>query len=168
MTTLNPATRLSSAGLAVTRAGPPLRVRLPAGGWQAGFRAQHDGRTVIEVTGQDGSLAGLAASSRLPVLPAGAGWCGAASEPGGGTRWRALAIGHVPAGQGQPSVTFTRKRPGPRRAAARPDAVDGLWVTVDGLWVAAAARRYTAVRCAAGPVTLTRRLRPVTAQLAPW
>jgi hypothetical protein len=46
--------------------------------------------------------------------------------------------------------------------------VDGLWVTVDGLWVAAAAGRYTAVRCAAGPVTLTRRLRPVTAQLAPW
>jgi len=76
MTTLNPATRLSSPELAVTRAGPPLRVRLPAGGWQVGFRAQHDGRTVIEVTGQDGSLAGLVASSRRPILPAGAGWCG--------------------------------------------------------------------------------------------
>jgi hypothetical protein len=68
MTTLDPATRLSSAELAVTRAGPLLRVRLPAGGWQVGFRAQHDGRTVIEATGQDGSLAGLVASSRLPVL----------------------------------------------------------------------------------------------------
>ncbi|HEX2819157.1 MAG TPA: hypothetical protein VHO07_03165 [Streptosporangiaceae bacterium] len=139
MTTLNPAARLSSPGLAVTRGGPPLRVRLPAGGWQAGFRAQHDGRTVIEVTGQDGSLAGLVASSRLPVLSADAGWCGTAREPDGGRRWRALAIGHVPAGQGQPSVTFTRRLPGARRAAARPDAVDGLWVTIDGLWVAAAA-----------------------------
>ncbi len=80
----------------------------------------------------------------------------------------------MPAGQGQPSVTFTRRLPGARRTAARPDAVDGLWVTVDGLWVTvdglwvAAAGRYTAVRCAAGPVTLTRRLRPVTARLAPW
>jgi hypothetical protein len=109
MTTLNPATRLSSPDLAVTRAGPPLRVRLPAGGWQVGFRAQHDGRTVIEVTGQDGSLAGLVASSRLPILSVDAGWCGAASERDGGRRWWALAIGHVPAGQGQPSVTFTRR-----------------------------------------------------------
>jgi hypothetical protein len=107
-------------------------------------------------------------SSRLPILSADAGWCGAAREPGGGSRWWALAIGHVPADQGRPSVTFTRGLPGTRRAAARPDAVDGLWVTVDGLWVAAAAGRYTAVRCAAGPVTLTRRLRPVTARLAPW
>ena len=168
MCTLDPATRLSGAELAVTRAGPPLRVRLPAGRWQVGFRAQHDGRTVIEVTGQDGSLAGLVASSRLPILSVDAGWYGAASERDGGRRWWALAIGHVPAGQGQPSVTFTRRLPGARRAAVRPDAVDGLWVTVDGLWVAAAPGRYTAVRCAAGSVTLTRRLRPVTARLAPW
>ena len=71
MTTLNPATRLSSPELAVTRAGPALRVRLPAGGWQVGFRAQHDGRTVIEVTGQDGSLAGLVASRRRRTLHGG-------------------------------------------------------------------------------------------------
>ena len=121
---------------------------LPACGWQVAFRAQHDGRTVIEVTGQDGSLAGLVASSRLPILSVDAGWCGAAREPDGGWRWWALAIGHVPASQDQPSVTFTRKLPGARRAAVRPDAVDGLWVTVDGLWAAAAAAgRYTAVRC---------------------
>src|SRR5271163_737588 len=167
MTTLNPATRLNSPERAAPRAGPPLRVRLPAGGWQVSFQAQHDGRTVIEVTGQDGALAGLVASSRLPILSADAGWGGAAREPAGGRRWWALAIGHVPAGQGQPSVTFTRKLPGARPAAARPDAVDGLWVTLDGLWVAAAAGRYTAVRCAAGPATLTRRLRPVTTRLAP-
>ena len=108
------------------------------------------------------------ASSRLPILSVDAGWSGAAREPDGGGRWWALAIGHIPAGQGQPSVTFTRKLPGARRAAARPAAVDGLWVTLDGLRVAAAAGRYMAVRCAAGPVTLTRRLRPVTARLAPW
>jgi hypothetical protein len=48
-------------------------------------------------------------------------------------------------------------RCGARRTAARPDAVDGLWVTLHGLWVAAAAGRYPAVRCTAGPVTLTRR-----------
>jgi hypothetical protein len=53
--------------LAVTRAGPQIRVRLPAGGWQVGFRTQPDGRTVIEVTGQDGSLAGLVASAAGPV-----------------------------------------------------------------------------------------------------
>src|ERR1700733_8206507 len=168
MTPLNPATRPSSPELAVTRGGPQIRVRLPAGGWQVGFRTQHDGRTVIEVTGQDGSLAGLVASSLLPVLSVDAGWCGAAREPAGGRRWWALAIGHVPVGQGQPSVTFTRRLEGARSAAVRPDAVDGLWVTVDGLWVAAAAGRYTAVRCAVGPVTLTRRLRPVTARPAPW
>jgi hypothetical protein len=40
--------------------------------------------------------------------------------------------------------------------AARPDAVDGLWVILHGLWVTAAGR-YTGVRCAASPVTLTRR-----------
>lgn len=75
---LNPAARLSSPGLSVTRFGPQLRVRLPTGGWQVSFRTQHDGRTVIEVTGPDGSLAGLVASSRLPILSVNAGWCGAA------------------------------------------------------------------------------------------
>jgi hypothetical protein len=86
MTPLNRATRLSSPELAVTRAGPPLRVRLPAGGWQVSFQAQHDGRTVIEVTGQDGSLAGLVASSRLPILSVDAGWGGAAKVVSGTVR----------------------------------------------------------------------------------
>jgi hypothetical protein len=132
MTPLNPASRLSSPELAVTLADPPLRVRLPAGGWQVSFRAQLDGRTVIEVTGQEGSLAGLVASSHLPILSVDAGWGGAAREPDSGRRWWALAIGHVPAGRGQPSVAFTRRLPGARRTAARPDAVNGPWVTVDG------------------------------------
>src|ERR1700722_11341700 len=105
MTPLNPATRLSSPELAVTRAGPQIRVRLPAGGWQVGFRAQHDGRTGIEGTGQGGALAGVGAGAGggprtpLPILSVDAGWCGAAREQDGGRRWWALAIGHVPAGQ---------------------------------------------------------------------
>jgi hypothetical protein len=168
MTTLNPGTRLSSSELAVSRADQPLRVRLPAGGWHVSFRAQHDGRTVIEVTGQGGSLVGLVVSSRLPTLSVDAAWGGAARKPDGGRRWWALAIGHGPDGQGQPSVTFTRRLPGARRTATRPDAVDGLWVIVDGLWVAAAAGRYAAVRCAAGPVTVTRPLTPVARWPAPW
>ncbi|HEX3955405.1 MAG TPA: hypothetical protein VHZ03_02105 [Trebonia sp.] len=96
---------------------------LPPGRGDHSFRAQPDGRTVIEVTGQDGSLAGLVASSGLPILSADAGWGGAAREPESGRRWWARPIGHVPAGQGQPSVTFTRRLPGPRRTAARPDAL---------------------------------------------
>src|SRR5229473_350251 len=88
-----------------TRALAGVDMSVPAGTvqWQVGFRTQHDGRTVIEVTGQDGSLAGLVASSRLPILSVDAGWCGAAREPDGDRRWWALAIGHVPAGQDQPS-----------------------------------------------------------------
>lgn len=165
---LNPPARLGSAGLSVTPFGPQLRVRVPAGGWQVGFRTQHEGRTVIDVTGPDGSLAGLVASSRLPILSVDAGWCGAARAPDGGRQWWALAIGHVPVGDGQPSVTFTRRLPGARTAASPSDAVDGHWVNVDGLRVAAAAGHYTAVRCAAGPVTLTQHLGPVTSRLAPW
>lgn len=143
-------------------------MRLPAGGWQVSFRTQHDSRTVIEVTGPDGSLAGLVASSRLPILSVNAGWCGAARALDGGRQWWALAIGHVPIGDGQPSVTFTRRRTGARAAASPSDAVDGLWVNVDGLWVAATTGHYTAVRCAADPVTLAQHLRPVASRLAPW
>src|SRR5260370_18360264 len=107
MTTLNPAARLSSPELAVTRAGPPLRVRLPAGGWQVGFRAEHDGRTVIEVTGQDGSLAGLVASSRLPLLSVDAGWGGEAREPDRRRRRGALALRPPPPRPGPPARPFT-------------------------------------------------------------
>jgi hypothetical protein len=146
-------------GALVNRVGSQFRV-LPVGGWQVGFRVQQDGRTVMEVTGEDGSLTGLATSSRLPILSINAGWYGATREPDGGRRWWALAIGHVPAGEGQPSVTFTRRLPGAHRAAARQEDVDGLWVTPDGLWVAAVAGRYTVVRCTVGPSTLTRNLTP--------
>jgi hypothetical protein len=142
-------------------------VRLPAGGWQVGFRAQHDGRTVIKVTGQDGSLAGLVASSRLPILSVDAGWGGAARESDGGGRWWALAIGHVPAGRASrpsPLPAGCPARAAPRRGQM-PWTGSGSLLT--GCGSPPPPGRYTAVRCAAGPVTLTRRLRPVTARLAP-
>ena len=41
---------VQDTGPTVPQDGPPVRVRLPADGWQAGFRVQPDGRTVVEVT----------------------------------------------------------------------------------------------------------------------
>jgi hypothetical protein len=148
--------------------GPPIQVRLPAGGWQVGFRVQRDGRTVVEVTDANGTLAGLVASSRLPILSIDAGWRGCTGDLAGDRRWWALAIGHVPAEAGQPSVTFTRARgalrPGRRPAAALPRPVEGLWVARDGLWVAAAAGHYSLVRLTTHASTRLQRLRPVPEQ----
>jgi hypothetical protein len=142
--------------------GPPVRVRLPAGGWQVGFRVQRDGRTVVEVTDAGGTLAGLVASTRLPILSIDAGWRGCTRDPAGDRRWWALAIGHVPADAGQPSVTFTHARGAIRRGrspfAALPRAVEGLWVTRDGLWVAAAAGHYSLVRLTTHSSTRLQRL----------
>jgi hypothetical protein len=148
--------------------GPPIRVRLPAGGWQVGFRVQRDGRTVVEVTDANGTLAGLVASSRLPILSIDASWRGCTGDPAGDRRWWALAIGHVPAEAGQPSVTFTRARgalrPGRRPSAALPRPVEGLWIARDGLWVAAAAGHYSLVRLTTHSSTRLQRLRPVPEQ----
>lgn len=157
---------VSSTQSPVLQAGPPVQVRLPVGGWQVGFRAQPDGRTVIEVTDQDGSLIGLAASIRLPFLWIDAAWACYASGPGGARQWWSLAIGHVPVDAGQPTVTFTRRARRARhgRMAVPPEAVDGLWVVHDGLWVAAATGRYTRVRLTtARSAPRIRRLRLVTA-----
>jgi hypothetical protein len=146
------------------QAGPQVWVRLPTGGWQVRFRVQPDGRTVVEVTDPGGSLAGLVASIRLPFLWIDAGWAGCAHGPGGGGQWWALAIGHVPAGTGQPTVTFTcrtrRRRRGPM--AQPPEAVGGLWVVHDGLWVTATTGHYTHVRLTARSGTRVQRLRLVT------
>jgi hypothetical protein len=145
----------------VMSAGPQVRVRLPAGGWQVGFRFQLDGRMVVEVTDPGGSLVGLVASTQLPVLSIDGGWIGSAPGLAGVRQWWALAIGHVPAGTGQPAVTFTRRiRRG--RIALPPGAVDGLWVAHDGLWIAAAAGHYTHVRLTARSVTQVQALRLVT------
>ena len=163
--TLPPVTsRIPATG----HSGPPIRVRLPAGGWQVGFRVQRDGRTVVEVTDTDGTLAGLVASSRLPILSIDAGWRGCTRDPAGDRRWWVLAIGHVPAEAGQPSVTFTRRGSGiphgRRPSAALPRAVEGLWVARDGLWVAAAAGHYSLVRLTAQSTTHLQRLQRCTGE----
>jgi len=91
------------------------------------------GRTVVEVTEEDGSLAGMVTSSRLPILSVDTGWA-ASAAPAVGRSVVGLAIGHVPAGAGQPDVTFSRRQFGGRLGrAAFPDVVDGLWVVHDGL-----------------------------------
>lgn len=139
------------------QAAPPVQVRLPAGGWQVGFRTRPDGRTVVEVTDPDGVLAGLVASAAVSILSIDAGWAGWARGPGGDRRWWALAIGHAPSAVGQPAVTFIR-RTGRDRLTLPPQKVDGIWLVQDGLWVAAASGRYTHVRLTARSVTRVRRL----------
>jgi len=141
----------------VIQAGLPVQVRLPAGGWQVGFRTRPDGRTVVEVADPDGALAGLVASAAVSILSIDAGWAGWARDPGGDRRWRALAIGHAPPAADQPAVTFIRMA---RRGRLKPQTVDGLWLVQDGLWVAAATGHYTHVRLTARSATRVRRLRP--------
>jgi hypothetical protein len=142
---------------AAMQAGLPVRVRLPAGGWQVGFLVQPDGRTVVEVIDPSRSVAARVASAGSQVLSIDAGWVG----KGPGRQWWALAIGRAPAAAGQPAVTFTRNARRGRMAPPQ-EAVDGLWAIHDGLWVAAATGRYTHVRLAARSTTRVRRLRLVT------
>jgi hypothetical protein len=165
MTTVSRSVSMGRLQRAAMLAIPPIQVRLPAGGWRVGFRVQADGRTVVEVTDQDGALAGLATSSRLPILSINVGWSGRSRAPRTGRQRWALAIGHVPAGDGQPAVTFVRRTRNARRGrtAVPADAVDGLWVAHDGLWVAAATGHYTLVRLATHSTARVKRLRPVTA-----
>jgi hypothetical protein len=160
MTMMGARTPVSRAGSAAVPPELPIKVRLPGGGWQVGFRVQPGGRTIVEVTREDGSLAGMVTSSRLPILSVDAGWAGFSRAHGGDGQWWALAIGHVPAGAGQPDITFSRGQFGGRLGrAAFPDVVDGLWVVHDGLWVAAASGRYTTVRLAVRSATRTLRLK---------
>lgn len=68
----------SSTGVVVMETGPPVRVRLPTGGWQVGFRTRPDGRAVVEVTKTDGALS---------ILSITAGWAGWTRGPGGDRWW---------------------------------------------------------------------------------
>ncbi len=83
MTTTRTPPPVSPPEQAIASAGSPIRVRLPVGGWQVGFRIQPDGRTVIEVTDQDESLTGLMTSTRLPITSIDAGWSGLTRDPPG-------------------------------------------------------------------------------------
>jgi hypothetical protein len=138
----------------VSHFGSASSVRLAVNGWSIRWHVQPDGRPVIEVSDETGVLTGLVAGTRLPILSADAGWRGIIRGTGGPRRWWALAIGHVPVGVAQPAVTFTRGRPGNRRArrtTVRP-------ATMGGLWVAAVIGRYATVRCqltSSGPALLT-------------
>jgi hypothetical protein len=85
-----PGGRVSAGEAVEMRAGPPVQVRLPAGGWQVGFRTRPDGRTVVEVADPDDALAGLVASAAVSILSIDAGWAGWARDPaaaGGGGPW---------------------------------------------------------------------------------
>lgn len=157
-------TPLTSTGPTVMPVGLPVQVRLPIGGWQVGFRVQREGRTVVEVTDPGGSLAGLVTSTQLPVLSINAGWSGFAPDLAGVRQWWALAIGHVPAGTGQPDVTFIRRARRTRRGRMTLplEAVDGLWIAHHGLWIAAAAGHYNHVRLTSRSVIHVQRLRLVT------
>ena len=142
--------------------GSPISVRMPAGGWHVGLRLQSDGRTVVEVTEEDGSLAGMVTSSRLPIVSVDAGWTGVSRASGGDRQFWALAIGHVPAGAGQPDVTFRRGQLGGRLGRTTfPDALHGLWLVHDGLWVAIASGHYATVQLSVRSTVRTLRLKPV-------
>jgi membrane protein len=161
-------TPITNVGPAMMSAGLPVRLRLAAGGWQVRFWVQPDGRTVMEVTDSAGSLAGLAASTRLPLVSIDAGWSVRARGPNGDRQWWALAIGHAAAAGGPPTASFLCRRRRARRGAGRPpEAADTLCVTWDGLWAAAAIGRYTGVRLTTQSETCVRRLRPVWATACP-
>jgi hypothetical protein len=161
-------TPITSVGPAMIPAGLPVRLRLSAGPWEVGFQVQRDSRTVVEVTDLAGSLIGLAASTRLPLVSIDAAWSGQTRNPSGGRQWWALAIGHAQAGAGPSTAAFIRRRRRARRSTGHPpEVVDGLWVAWEGVWAAAAIGRYTAVRLTAQSTTHVRRLRTIRTWPAP-
>jgi hypothetical protein len=127
-----------------------LWTRLPFGGWQVGFWADADGRTLIDVADHEGALAYRLASARRAAPSIDAGWAGCARGPDGGSECWALAMGHAPAGRGH-VVSFTHRTPaaGPDPMTLPPEALCGFWVTHNGLWAAAATGCYTHARLTA-------------------
>lgn len=118
---------------------------------------------MVEVTDAGGSLAGLVASTRLPLLSIDAGWCGSVPR-----RWRGQAMvgagDRACPGQGRPAggdLYPPAASRGRGHVLRPPDTVDGLWAAHDGLWVAAASGRYTLVRLSVGSATCVQRLHPV-------
>ncbi len=118
MTTTRTLPPVSLPKQAIAPAGPPIRVRLPVGGWQVGFRIQPDGRTVIVVTDQDETLTGLVTSTRLPITSIDAGWSGLTRDPAGagtGGRWPSGTCPPMPASQQSPSPAGLATAPAQRR-----------------------------------------------------
>jgi hypothetical protein len=149
---------------AVTRAGPALWTRLPAGRWQVRFWEDTDGQALLDVAAPEGTLASRLTGALGAPPSIEACWAGCdASGPGPHDEDRcwALAIGHVPAGRGH-VVSFAPMASGARRGRiVMPfESPSGLWVTHRGLWVAAAIGCYTHVRLTAQPEPL---LRPLVA-----
>jgi hypothetical protein len=129
---------------------------LPLSGWRLRRRVQPNGRAVIEIADETDDLIGLITSTHLPILSVDAAWRGRAYLADGTRQWWALAIGHAPAGDDEPAVTFTRRlgaRGNPRRTVVRPSRLQGLWIAaVPGL--------HTTVSCRQGPEQRIRRLAP--------
>jgi hypothetical protein len=152
------------AALAPGPRWPSVQVQLPVGGWRVGFHVQPDGQPLIEVTDPAGSLASLITSSHEPILSIADGWAGHTFGLTGLRQWWALAIGHIPAPDGWPAVSFTRHTRHTSRGhtTTRLETADGLWVIHDQLWIAATTGHYTHVRLTMQSATHVRRLNVVT------
>jgi hypothetical protein len=152
---------------AMTRTGPALWTRLPAGRWQVRFWEDADGQTLLDVASPDGTLASrlVGALCAPPSIEACWAGCGAsglgphAEDPQAEDQCWALAIGRIPAGRGH-VVSFAPWAIGAgRRRITMPfESSSGLWITHRGLWVAAVMGCYTHVRLTAQPEILLRPL----------
>jgi hypothetical protein len=151
-----------STGPTVTRTGPALWTRLPAGGWQVRFWTDTDGRTLIDVADSEGTLAGRLASTRPAAPSIDAGWARCAHEPSQDSQCWALAIGHAPPGP-RHVMSFATRTPTAShgRMTLPPQAPSGLWVVHNGLWAAAATGCYTHARLTAQSTARLYPLHPV-------
>ena len=151
------------AGPTVMLTTPALWTRLPIGGWQVGFWADADGRTLIDVADSEGTLAYRIAEARRAAPSIDAGWAGCAHGPDGGSQCWALAVGHAPAGRGHRVSFAHRTRPARRDCMTLPpEALCGFWVTHNGLWAAAATGCYTHTQLTAQSAIWLHPLRLVT------
>jgi hypothetical protein len=144
-------------GALLDESASPHGTPLPLSGWRLRRRVQPNGRAVIEIADETDDLIGLITSTDLPILSVDAAWRGRARLADGARQWWALAIGHAPATDDEPAVTFTRRlgaRGNARRTVVRPSRLQGLWI-------AAAPGVHTTVSVRQGPEHRIRRLAPV-------
>jgi len=145
------------SGALLDDSASPDGAPLPISGWRLRRRLQPNGRAVIEIADETDDLIGLITSTHLPILSVDAAWRGRAYLADGTRQWWALAIGHAPATDDEPAVTFTQRLGAlgnPRRTVVRPSRLQGLWIAaVPGL--------HTTVTFRQGPEQRTRRLAPI-------